>query len=68
MPIMDGYEATKQIRQQKKFKDLPILAMTANAMKQDKERALGCGMNDHISKPINPDVMFQTMAKWIQPE
>jgi len=66
MPVMDGYEATKQIRQQIKYKDLPIIAMTANAMKHDIEKALACGMNDHIAKPINPDVMFQTMAKWIK--
>ena len=65
MPVLDGYQATQQIRQNKKFQSLPIIAMTANAMKQDIEKAINSGMNDHIAKPINPDIMFQTMAKWI---
>lgn len=67
MPKMDGYTATREIRKQDKFKTLPILAMTANAMAGDKEKALDSGMNDHISKPINPNTMFVTMAKWIKP-
>jgi len=67
MPVMDGYEATKQIRSQEKFKDLPVIAMTANAMKQDIEKVLEVGMNDHIAKPIKPEVMFSTMEKWITP-
>jgi len=66
MPVMDGYEATKIIRSQSHLKDLPILAMTANAMAGDKEKVLAVGMNDHISKPIDPNVMFITMAKWIK--
>jgi signal transduction histidine kinase/CheY-like chemotaxis protein len=66
MPIMDGYEATRQIRQQEQFKNLPILAMTANAMKGDKEKVLAAGMNDHIAKPIKPEVMFLNMARWIK--
>ncbi len=65
MPVMDGYEATRKIRKQEKFKELPILAMTANAMVGDREKALDAGMNDHIAKPIDPDKMFETMAKWI---
>jgi len=68
MPVMDGYEATRQIRSQNKYKDLPIIAMTANAMKGDKEKVLACGMNDHIAKPLNNNLMFTTMAKWIHPE
>ncbi len=67
MPTMDGYEATRRIRGQEKFRHLPIIAMTANAMKGDRERVLEVGMNDHIAKPIKPDVMFMTMAKWIGP-
>jgi len=67
MPVMDGYEATREIRSQEKFKSLPIIAMTANAMKPDVEKVLNVGMNDHIAKPINPDQMFVTMAKWINP-
>ncbi|WP_020585720.1 cache domain-containing protein [Desulfobacter curvatus] len=65
MPVMDGYEATRKIREQKKFKDLPVIAMTANAMVGDREKALDAGMNDHIAKPIDPDEMYKTMAKWI---
>ncbi|MBF0263895.1 MAG: response regulator [Gammaproteobacteria bacterium] len=66
MPVMDGYEATRCIREQDKFKDLPILAMTANAMKQDIVKVLDIGMNDHIAKPIVPEVMFEKMSKWIK--
>ena len=66
MPVLDGYQATQQIRQNKKFQSLPIIAMTANAMKQDIVKAINSGMNDHIAKPLNPDIMFQTMAKWIK--
>ena len=66
MPVMDGYEATRQIRAEERFKHLPVIAMTANAMKGDKEKVIAVGMNDHIAKPINPDVMFITMAKWIK--
>jgi len=68
MPVMDGYETTLKIRDQEQFKDLPIIAMTASAMKQDIEKALSVGMNDHIAKPINPDAIFHTMAKWIHPK
>lgn len=67
MPIMDGYTATKLIRQQSKFKDLPILAMTANAMTGDLEKIMESGMNARITKPINVDDMFKTMALWIKP-
>jgi len=65
MPIMDGYKATIKIREQEEFKDLPIIAMTANAMKGDKEKVLFVGMNDHIAKPIKPETMIAIMAKWI---
>ena len=67
MPIMDGYEATRKIREQDKFRELPVIAMTANVMKHDVEKCLEVGMNDHIAKPLDPDVMFLTMAKWIKP-
>lgn len=66
MPIMDGYETTRRIRMQDKYKDLPILAMTANAMSDDKDKVINAGMNDHISKPINVDDMFRIIAKWIK--
>jgi len=68
MPVMDGYEATKEIRKQERFKYLPIIAMTANVMPGDKEKALKIGMNDYISKPIKPEEMFAIMARWISPK
>ncbi|MDH3348992.1 MAG: response regulator, partial [Desulfobulbaceae bacterium] len=67
MPVMDGYETTRKIREIERFSDLPVIAMTANAMVGDREKVLEAGMNDHISKPINVNEMFNTMAKWITP-
>ena len=66
MPVMDGISATIEIRQNPKFQDLPIVAMTANAMAQDKEKCLAAGMNDHISKPISPEELFRTLIKWVE--
>ena len=65
MPVMDGFEATRQIRNQPKFKDLPIIAMTAHALKGDRERCVSAGMNDHVAKPIDPETLFATLTKWI---
>ncbi len=62
MPVMDGYEATRQIRANPRFAGLPILAMTANAMSGDRERCLEVGMNEHISKPIIQEVLAMTLA------
>ncbi|SMF29941.1 response regulator [Desulfovibrio gilichinskyi] len=67
MPVMDGYTATKKIREQEKFKSLPIIAMTANVMAGDRERSLQAGMNDHIGKPIQISEMLCIMSKWITP-
>ncbi|MCL1046279.1 response regulator [Shewanella electrodiphila] len=67
MPVMDGYTATSVLRGIPENSDLPILAMTANAMAGDREKALNAGMNDHIPKPIDVEAMFITMAKWITP-
>ena len=66
MPIMDGYQATRSIRLSGENMTTPILAMTANALVGDKEKALASGMNDHIAKPIDIKDMFSKMAKWIQ--
>ena len=66
MPVMDGYRATQILRDNPKFKDLPIIAMTANAMAGDREKCLMAGMNDHIVKPIDPQEMFSTLAKWVK--
>lgn len=67
MPVMDGYEATRRIRQQACYQNLPVIAMTANVMSGDREKVLDAGMNDHIGKPVNVREMFTVMAKWIQP-
>jgi CheY-like chemotaxis protein len=67
MPVMDGVAATKAIRSNPRFSTLPIIAMTANAMEGDRELCRAAGMNDHVSKPIDPDAMFTTVMKWIKP-
>jgi len=67
MPVMDGYTATREIRKNPLYKDLPVIAMTANAMAGDKEKVLEAGMWDHIAKPLNVADMFATLAKWIKP-
>ena len=64
MPEMDGLQATQKIRSDPKYKSLPIIALTANAMEEDKRQCLEVGMNDLIAKPINPKVLFQAIRKW----
>jgi PAS domain S-box-containing protein len=68
MPVMDGYAATRELRGDPKWRDLPIIAMTANAMVGDREKVLAAGMNDHIAKPINVIEMFATLARWVRPD
>jgi len=65
MPVMDGYAATRALRQQPRWRDLPVIAMTANAMVGDRERVLAAGMNDHIAKPIRADELFATLVRWM---
>jgi len=65
MPVMDGYTACRKIRKQARFKELPIIALTANVMAGDREKSKAAGMNDHIGKPFNEEEMFSIMAKWI---
>jgi PAS domain S-box-containing protein len=67
MPVMDGLTATREIRKDNRFKELPIIAMTAHAMAGDEEKSLEAGMNDHVAKPIDPDKLFSTLQKWIKP-
>ena len=67
MPVMDGYQAAMEIRKGRRFDKLPIVAMTASAMTQDKKRATESGMNDHVSKPIDVHELFSTLLKWIEP-
>lgn len=66
MPVMDGLEATRQIREKEEYKDLPIIAMTAHAMETDRLKCLEAGMNDHASKPIEPDIFFKTLLRWVR--
>jgi CheY-like chemotaxis protein len=66
MPVMDGYAATRELRGDPKWRDLPIIAMTANAMVGDREKVLATGMNDHIAKPVNVAEMFATLARWVR--
>lgn len=65
MPEMDGLEATRRIRQQAQYCDLPIIAMTAHAMSGDREKSIAAGMNEHITKPIDQEVLYQTLRQWI---
>lgn len=67
MPIMDGYTATEEIRKNPNYKELPILAMTADAMTGIKKRCLNSGMNDMVTKPIEPDEMFAAIVEWVKP-
>ena len=67
MPVMDGYTASREIRKDHRFRKLPIIAMTANAMAGDREKSLEAGMNDHVAKPIDTNELFSTLAKWIEP-
>jgi len=65
MPVMDGYAATRLLRQNPAWHDLPVIAMTASALATDRERAFASGMNAHIAKPLDVHLMLHTMADWI---
>ncbi|MBT7711942.1 MAG: transporter substrate-binding domain-containing protein [Deltaproteobacteria bacterium] len=67
MPVMDGYESTREIRKRPQFNNLPILAMSASAMTQDLEFALAAGMNGHVAKPIEINLLFSALFEWIKP-
>ena len=67
MPVMDGYEATRALRQQPHLRGLPVIAMTANALVGDRDKVLAAGMDDHIPKPIKVEELFSTLARWVRP-
>ncbi len=67
MPEMDGFTATKLLRRDPRLRELPIIAMTAHALVEERQRCLEAGMNDHVSKPIDPDNLFATLLRWAKP-
>ncbi len=66
MPIMDGLTASMKIREQEHLKKLPVIAMSAHAMSGDKDKSLAHGMNDHITKPIIPEILYSTLRYWLK--
>ncbi len=67
MPEMDGFQATAKLRSEERFKKLPIIAMTAHATMEERDRCLAAGMNDHVSKPIDPAVLFEIVGRYYKP-
>jgi len=65
MPEMDGYEAMRQIRSHKKYKGLPVIALTAKAMNNDKQKCIDAGANDYIAKPIDVERLLSLMRVWM---
>ena len=66
MPVMDGLTATKKIRENPAHRNLPIIAMSAHAMVSDIEKSLDSGMNDHLTKPVNPELLYSSLEKWLK--
>ncbi len=68
MPVMDGLQATQKIRSlEGPFSELPIIAMTAHALKEDVNKSLAAGMNGHVTKPIDPEALFKALSRWVKP-
>ena len=66
MPKMDGYEATRRIRRLKKYKSIPIIALTSYAMREDKERVMKAGCTGYMSKPITPEIFTEEIKKFLE--
>lgn len=65
MPVMDGLMATRELRKRTEFVGLPVIALTGNAMSEDRARCLAAGMNDHVPKPVDPAQLWQVMGRWV---
>jgi two-component system, cell cycle response regulator DivK len=65
LPVIDGWEATRQIKSNRSLCDIPIIALTAHAMRGDAERALKCGCDDYLSKPFDEQLLFQKLAHFL---
>ena len=65
MPKMNGVDATRAIRAESMNRDVPILAMTANAFNEDRQRCQEAGMNDHVGKPVVPEILYEMLLKWL---
>lgn len=66
MPGMDGYEATRTLKDDERFRHIPIIAVTAQAMKGDKERCLAAGADDYISKPVDTDLLLHQLKEYLK--
>jgi CheY-like chemotaxis protein/HPt (histidine-containing phosphotransfer) domain-containing protein len=66
MPDMDGYETTRHIRENPRYGFIPIVALTAHAMKEEREKCLAAGMNEQLTKPLEPDTLFAVLGRWIK--
>jgi CheY-like chemotaxis protein/HPt (histidine-containing phosphotransfer) domain-containing protein len=65
MPLLDGLEATRQIRSNQAFAAMPVIAVTANALEEEQRRCMEAGMNDFITKPLRPETLYAVLAKWL---
>ncbi len=65
MPVMDGFETSRRLRADRRYRDLPILALTANAMAEDRQSCIESGMNDHLTKPVNMAELFNALSRWL---
>ena len=65
LPVIDGWEATRQIKANPSIRDIPIIALTAHAMSGDSERALECGCDDYLSKPLDEQLLFEKLARFL---